>query len=58
MRLDLDPEEEGELKLAIQARILILEGLIRRAPKRDRLALGLRRQKLADLFAKIKAMEE
>ena len=57
MTLEIEPEELPILKLAVGARVTILDGLMRRAAKREQHKYSLQRQKAADLFAKIVALE-
>ena len=57
MTLNIEPEDLPELRLALGARIVILEGLMLRATKPNRLPLSLKRQKVADLLARLSALE-
>jgi hypothetical protein len=57
MTLEIDPSDLPELKLALNARIVILEGLMLRASKANRPPLSLRRQKVADILARLNALE-
>jgi hypothetical protein len=57
MRLELDLVELAELRIALRGRHAILDGLVRRAAKRDRLELSRQRQYVAGLIAKVKDLE-
>jgi hypothetical protein len=57
IKLSLEPEELVELKAAIRCRIGVLDGLVRRAPKKDKLKFSRQQQHAASIIAKINQLE-
>lgn len=57
IKLQLEPEELIELKLAIRCRLGVLDGLVRRAPKKDKLKFSRQQQHAASIIAKLNDLE-
>jgi hypothetical protein len=58
MTLQLEENELRELRLAISSRIVIIDGLIRRAAKKDRAPLNEKRALNANLYSKLTQLED
>lgn len=57
MKLVIEAEELPELQAAIRCRISILDSLVRRSPKKDKLKFSRQQQHAAAVLAKLKDLE-